>query len=47
MASDMLEGATGSHMSLWPEGKEMTPFGRWELVSQAAEEAFICTLEIL
>lgn len=27
MGSDRLLGASGSHLSLLPEGREMTPFG--------------------
>jgi len=38
---DMLIGTTGSHMSLLFEGREMTPFGRWELDAQVSEECWL------
>lgn len=41
MDFDMLISATGSHMSLLPEVRKMTPLGRWELVSQFPEECWL------
>lgn len=38
---DMLTGTTGGQMSLLPEVKEMTPFGRWEPVSQIPEKCWL------
>lgn len=40
-AFDMLVGATGTHISLLPEVREMSPFGRWEMVLQVPEEFWL------
>lgn len=36
-----LVGVTGSHRSLLPEGREMTPFVRWEPVSRVPVECWL------
>lgn len=41
MSFDMLIGATSSYGPLLSEVRTMTPFGRWEPVSQVAEEYWI------
>ena len=41
MRSDMLEGATGSHMSLLPEGREVTPFGIWKPALQVPKKCWL------
>ena len=40
MCFDMLIGTIASHMSLLPEVREMTPFGRPDLVLQVSEECW-------
>lgn len=40
MHFDKLIGITGIHRALMPEGREMTPFGRGEPVSQVPKECF-------
>lgn len=47
MGFDVLTGTTDSLcLPLLPEAREMTSFGRWELVSQVPEECFYLTTGI-
>jgi hypothetical protein len=41
MSFEMLIGATGSHMSLLPEVRGMTSFGRWEPASEVLEKCWL------
>lgn len=40
-ASDMLTDATGTHIALLPEVREMSLFGRWEMVLQVPEDFWL------
>jgi hypothetical protein len=41
MSFDVLIDTTRSHMSLLPVVREMTPFGRWEPISQIPKEHWL------
>lgn len=41
MCLGMLKGITGSHLSLWPQVMEMTPFGRGKPGSHVPEEYWL------